>query len=65
MVQTHAPSPASITLRLARLLVRLEEDAFADAKPCPFCHAGEDELERLPHTVDCELDRALSDAGLR
>lgn len=51
--------------RLARLLLRVEEDAYCDARPCPFCHASTESDERLPHAADCELDIALVDAGLR
>ena len=51
--------------RLARLLLQLEEEAYADARPCPFCYATEAASGCLPHAIDCELDEVLFDAGLR
>src|ERR1043165_5043932 len=50
----------------ARLLVRLEEDSYAGARPRPFCGAIDaDATEGLPHTVECELDRVLFESGAR
>lgn len=61
---------ASAAPAMALLLLRLEADAFADARACPFCDAApndddDDSAPRLPHTLDCELDRVLLDSGLR
>ena len=50
---------------LARLLLRLEQESYASARPCPFCDADEDWTEGLPHAVECELDRALFESGAR
>jgi hypothetical protein len=51
--------------RMAHLLLRLEEEAYADARPCPFCNATDAANGSLPHAVDCELDEVLFEAGLR
>lgn len=53
--------------RLASLLLKLEADAYADARPCPFCHAPLSDAgsEGLAHAADCELDEVLRAAGLR
>ncbi len=53
--------------RMARLLLRLEEEAFGDARECPFCVAAplRPSEEGLSHAADCELERTLLAAGLR
>lgn len=59
---------SSVAPAMARLLLRLEADALADARPCPVCGVIEpdpDDDGQLPHAVECELDRTLFDAGLR
>jgi hypothetical protein len=59
---------ASVARELARLLLRLEADCYADARPCPFCNTSGDgnrHDEALAHARDCDLDRVLTAAGLR
>ena len=52
--------------KMARLLLLLEAESYADARPCPFCDASEEgDGSSLPHAANCELDRTMSEAGLR
>jgi hypothetical protein len=56
----------AVAPQMARLLIRLEEDAYSDGRECPFCMAPDAPCEaQLPHSTDCELDRTLRAAGLR
>ncbi len=53
---------------LARLLLTLEDEWYADARSCPFCEAPEDDDEdslALRHGPDCELDLVLRTTGIR
>lgn len=65
------PAQAASTLaaaapRMARLLMLLESESYADARPCPFCAAEEGRpRNRLAHAPHCELDGTLREAGLR
>ncbi len=67
--QTSAADPQldAVAARMARLLLELEDDTYADARDCPFCVAPETphDLGRLAHARDCELDATLREAGLR
>jgi hypothetical protein len=58
---------AAAAPRMARLLLRLEEDAYADARECPFCIAPEGARRDtgLSHSDECELEKTLRAAGLR
>lgn len=66
MAPTADPLIALIS-RMAKLLLALEADAFADARPCPFCHAPESSTgaSALPHAAGCELDGILEAVGAR
>jgi hypothetical protein len=52
---------------MARLLLLLEDNAYADARECPFCTPPAPAFHEngLSHSIDCELERTLRAAGLR
>jgi hypothetical protein len=75
MTRANRDDAIDLLARMVELIRWLEDELFADARPCPFCdvelaswrssadHAPEEaEIEErtsLPHAPECELARAL------
>lgn len=53
--------------RLAAALLFVEQEAIADARPCPACGGWLDDSSGAVsgHRARCELDTSLRGAGLR
>lgn len=62
-----AVSSQQLADRMGSVLVTIEAAAFADARPCPLCHAVStaEEPSSLAHGPGCELDAVLAASGAR
>ena len=68
MLRAKQPSAAMLAARMTRVLLTIEDDTLANARPCPICHASPDQNETqgaLAHGAACELDAVLAAAGSR
>lgn len=64
------PTEAATLATTRRILARIEQDAAADAKPCPICGSfllvtSETTETFFVHFEDCELGAALERAKVR
>lgn len=63
-----ATEVGDLAARMAQTLIKIEDDAFADARCCPICHAAPGapgEGDSLTHAPHCTLDAVLNAYGGR